>query len=133
MVVLEGNFGAGRRIVRAIRRLGLAVGLAYGCAEAIDLCATAEPLMLVVDTTLPGWLDVVTTVQAAFGAALPIMLTGPPEGPRVVREAACRRGYFGKPIDAAALASAVATELAADLPGARGPARSGWSGARTPR
>jgi DNA-binding response OmpR family regulator len=96
---------------RALRRRGLAVALAQGCADALDLAAADRPALLLLDTGLRGWLDVALVLRGAFGPALPILLTGPPRRSSAPFPRA-NRNYLTKPLDPFDVAARVVFEVA---------------------
>jgi CheY-like chemotaxis protein len=64
-------------LARAVRRRGLPVAAARGCADAVDRMVGARPALVVMDTRLPGWLDLLFSLRAAFAPPVPVVLTGP--------------------------------------------------------
>ncbi len=84
--------------------------LALGTADALDLAAAERPSLLLLDTTVSGWLDVASTLRSEF-ASLPILLTGPPRRSSAYAAAANQR-YIAGPLDPDAVAAQVALEVA---------------------
>jgi DNA-binding response OmpR family regulator len=110
VLVVEGDRRVRTALARSLRRCNLRVVLALSGADALDLAAAERPSLLLLDTTVPGWLDVAATLRAEF-AGLPILLTGPPRRSSAYY-APTNQCYIAGPLDPDVVAAQVAVEVA---------------------
>jgi CheY-like chemotaxis protein len=96
-------------LARSVRRLGLPAATARGCAEAVDWMTGARPSLVLIDTAVPGWLDLLFTLRAAFTPPVPVVLTGPRGRPGVQARTLPLCFHAPEPTSPRAIAALVAT------------------------
>ena len=111
-LVLHGDPAVRWALARTVRRLGLLAATAAGCAAAVDCMVAARPSLVLIDTELPGWFDLLIALRSAFAPPVPVLLTGRSgrPAPHALSLPLCL--HAPKPTDLGALAALVAAWVA---------------------